>query len=61
MTPTLLAEYLETMRRAGCMSAEVICPEGTVRAVFAPDEPAPAFGKPIDSEPEPGGWKAGEP
>lgn len=69
MTPSELADYLKTMRDAGCMSAELLvekpdpqdatkrAPLVTIRAVFAPPEPE-GFGTPIGStDPTPGGWK----
>jgi hypothetical protein len=57
MTPAEMTTYLEAMRRAGCLSAEVVLPGGAaIRAVFGPDM-GEAPGDPIDKDPEPGAWK----
>lgn len=56
MTPEQLATYLTVLRDGGCMSAELVLPNGaTVRAVFAPQFETP--GKAIDKDLEPGAWK----
>jgi hypothetical protein len=58
MTPAALAEYLQVIREAGCMSAilkGVDCDTESfeLSVVLAPD-----ISGPIGKIPEPGGWKS---
>jgi hypothetical protein len=52
MKPSELAEYLRVLRDAQLMSAEVVLPELTIRAVFAPEMP----GVPLEQADEDPNW-----
>ena len=52
LTPELLAQYLDVMRKAGLMTAHLKTPQGEVAVTFGPDS-APLPG----DSPTPGGWK----
>lgn len=54
MTPADVTAYLDALRAGRCMSAELVLPTMTIRAVFAPDLEQPDAGTPWPV------WKAEE-